>query len=378
MNRYTFRAACCAAAVLCVSTPVHALDFSLFGDINIDSGDRDDDISTFRIGKFDLFVNQDVDERSRVNAEVIFEDTGHGFETDIERFSVTRTVSDSFNIGAGRYHTPIGFWNHNFHHGIIVQDTVSRPFFLEPDEAHEGLVPTHFVGLMINGSPAFESVTLTYHLAIANNPSIDTSLRDEDEDDPSLEVNNYRDKASDKALIARLGFAPTEGNWALGVSAMRNEITESGEPVADPAAAPYLDEGAVLFKQQIVAFDVRYTTDRFYAIAEYFKLRVSDNANFNTLRATSNPDTYTGSAQYVQLGYSVSDKVGLAVRSEEIKHDDNATYFDLLEFEAQKRTVYALRYNLSDSNVLRFQMTKGKHDDDPYTQYTAQWFFMLF
>jgi hypothetical protein len=155
---------------------------------------------------------------------------------------------------------------------------------------------------------------------------------------------------------------------------MNNNITESGEP----ENSTYLDEGEVLFEQQVVGLDARYTTDRYYAIAEYFRITVSDSPDLNAERVASNPDEYTGIAQYVQLGYSVSETVGVAVRLEELKFDEGATYFETLGFEAEKRTVYALRYNLSDSNVLRFQMTKGKHDEESFTQYTVQWFFMLF
>jgi hypothetical protein len=378
MTNHGFRALCCAAFALCGTAPALAVDFSLFGDVSIEKGGDEESPATFRMGKFDLFVNQEIDDDTRVNAEVIFEDTGHGFETDIERFAVTYVVDEDLNLGAGRFHTPVGFWNHNFHHGIIVQDTVTRPFFLEPDDSHEGVIPTHVVGLLANGTSARGSYTVGYHLGVANGPSIDTSLNQEDDEDPELEVNNYQDRTSDKSLVARLGVTPEEGNWGIGVSVMNNKITESGEPVADPAEAPYLAEGEVLFEQRIVGLDVRYTTDKYYAIVEYFRISVTDNADFNTQRVASNPDEYEGVAQYVQVGYSASEAVGVALRLEELKFDEGATYFETLGFEPQKRTVVALRYNLSNSNVLRFQMTKGKTDDESFTQYTAQWFFMLF
>ncbi len=380
MTRNHFRAVSFFAASVCMSAPAGAVDFSLFGDVIAQSGDREEDVSTFRLGKFDLFVNQELDDETRVNAELIFEDAGHGFETDIERFGVTRTVNESLNIAAGRFHTPLGFWNHNFHHGIIVQDTVTRPFFLEPDDAHEGVFPTHVVGLMANGTAERGDYTINYHFAIANGPSIDTTARDEHDEPPELQINNYQDGSDDKAFVARVGVAPTDGNWGVGLSAMNNTITESGEKLADPASSPYLDKGEVLFKQQIVALDARYTTEKYYAIAEYFTIRMTDGENFNPSRTdvTASSDQYTGTAQYLQLGYTVNDEVGVAVRLEELKFDEGAAFFETLGFVPETRTVYALRYKLSDSNVLRFQLTKAKTDDESFTRYSVQWFFMLF
>ncbi len=367
-----------ALALGCAS-PVFAVEFSLFGDIDAVDGNRDAEVSTFRLGKLDLFVNQDIDDASRVSVEIIFQDTGAGVETEVERFAATYRVDDALNVGAGRFHTPLGFWNHNFHHGIIVQDTVSRPFFLESEDAHEGVFPTHIVGIVANGTTEREALTVNYHLAVANGPSMNTSVN-RDDGEVELDVNNYNDGTNDKTLLARFGFAPVDGNWAIGLSAMSNHVSESGDPAADPTESPYLPKGEVLFDQQVVGVDARYTMDQYYLIAEYFQIRMKDNAGFNTQRpgVAANPDQYSGTAQYAQFGYTVTDKVGVAVRVEELKVDPGATYFELRGMGDQKRTVYALRYNLSDSNVLRFQLSKVSNGDESYSQYVAQWFFMLF
>lgn len=84
----------CAALAILFAAPAGAVDFSLFGDVSVVGGDRAEDISTFRLGKLNLLVNQDIDDTSRANAEIIFEDNGHGIETDIERFAVTYAVDD--------------------------------------------------------------------------------------------------------------------------------------------------------------------------------------------------------------------------------------------------------------------------------------------
>jgi hypothetical protein len=54
--------------------------------------------------------------------------------------------SDQFKISAGRFHTPIGYWNTAFHHGSWLQTSVARP---EMIKFGSRFIPTHFVGLIV-------------------------------------------------------------------------------------------------------------------------------------------------------------------------------------------------------------------------------------
>ena len=49
------------------------------------------------------------------------------YRSEVERFSLHYAFSDQYKLSAGRYHTPVGYWNSAFHHGSWLQTTISRP-----------------------------------------------------------------------------------------------------------------------------------------------------------------------------------------------------------------------------------------------------------
>lgn len=91
---------------------------------------------------------------------------GHGFEFEVERLIVRYDFSDLLKISAGRYHTPLGYWNSAYHHGAWLQTTVSRP---QAVKFGSNIVPIHFVGALAEGT--FGSSHIAYKFGIANGRS---------------------------------------------------------------------------------------------------------------------------------------------------------------------------------------------------------------
>ncbi|MDQ6738760.1 MAG: hypothetical protein M3Z30_13805 [Gemmatimonadota bacterium] len=89
--------------------------------------------------------------------------TGYAFE--VERSILRYDFDDALKVSAGRYHTPIGYWNTAFHHGAWLQTTVSRP---EMIKFGSQLIPTHFVGAFAEGDLPAGDLGLQYMAGIGN------------------------------------------------------------------------------------------------------------------------------------------------------------------------------------------------------------------
>ncbi len=70
------------------------------------------------------------------------------YSIEVERLIVKYDFSDRNTLSAGRFHTPIGYWNTAYHHGAWLQTSIGRP---ESVKFGSQLVPIHFVGLLFEG-----------------------------------------------------------------------------------------------------------------------------------------------------------------------------------------------------------------------------------
>jgi len=90
-------------------------------------------------------------------------DSEYAFE--VERLIVKYEFSDRYKLSAGRYHTPIGYWNSAFHHGAWLQTTTSRP---EMVKFGSKILPIHFVGILLEGALSTGGVGLEYKAGFGN------------------------------------------------------------------------------------------------------------------------------------------------------------------------------------------------------------------
>ena len=145
-TRYDLTSLGLAAAL--AAAPAAAVDLTIFGDVTLVDSDAPDSHSSFVLGDVDFFVTQNINDRLTATLELDFHaHDGGEIEADVERLWIRYEASDAFQIAAGRFHTPLGYWNRTYHHGTLIQDTVDRPFFI--DWEHDGgVLPMHVVGLM--------------------------------------------------------------------------------------------------------------------------------------------------------------------------------------------------------------------------------------
>ena len=155
--------AVCAVALMCGGTSARALDLGVFGDLSYIASDVPDDEANFRIGSLDFYAAQYIDDKTKALFELQFQTFSGTFEYEIQRYWIMREFSDSLRVGIGRFHTPLGYWSRHFHHGILLQDTVSRPFILSFEGSINAIMPMHMIGECISWpkSPALRRYVLS-------------------------------------------------------------------------------------------------------------------------------------------------------------------------------------------------------------------------
>lgn len=122
----------------------------------------------FALGQFDLFVRRDIGEKGRFLGETVIETKDDGSTgVDLERAILSYRPFDGLEIGAGRYHTHLGWWNVNYHHGEWLQPTVGRPAGFAFEDGG-GILPVHEVGLYGEHQIVLPAIDLRLVIEIGN------------------------------------------------------------------------------------------------------------------------------------------------------------------------------------------------------------------
>jgi len=157
----------------------------------------------FRLGQYDFFVTSQVTDKISFLGESVFEFDGD-FGVDVERLFVKYQHNDHFAVSAGKFHSPIGYWNNAFHHGLVIQPIIVRPDAIRFED-DGGILPVHETGVQLDA----EHYT---NLDIGLNVLISNGLGSTPVDD-----RNYA-----KAITANLHAEPVE-NLVLTVSGYFNQ-----------------------------------------------------------------------------------------------------------------------------------------------------------
>lgn len=341
---------------------VQALEFGLFGDVQYVSRDAPGENPGFVLGAVDFFATANINEDTRVFIEYVFEDNGDGLVTDLERLWITKTFSDEFSFGVGRFHTPLGNWNRTYHHGAILQDTVSRPFFLDFEDSSSAILPSHIMGGLASGNLIFDNGELNYEVYAANGSSLDTSLTT-----PELEVNVAGDPNASKAYGFRVTYALDAIPVQLGVMFMDNVIAESAEGTSGTQGIAY---GEPLVDQVVTGFDIKANYRQFDFLMEYYRL---DND-----AKIGDQNRYKSDAYFTQLGYQLITDHKIIYRYSHLDIAENDDYYQLLQVESANRQVLAYRYDVDGSNALKFEYNQHTpYAGDAVNTLTLQWAFLV-
>lgn len=144
--------------------------------------------------------------------------TGYSFE--VERIIVRYEFGDRLKISAGRYHTPIMYWNTAFHHGAWLQTSVDRP---EMIKFGSRFLPVHFVGAMLEGGFPSTPLGLSYQVGVGNGRAENIAR-----------ASDAGDENDQAAFVGSLWARPARPHGLrVGVSAYFDRVSRDGVPDAD-------------------------------------------------------------------------------------------------------------------------------------------------
>lgn len=354
-------------AGMLAASPAAATDFSLFGDVTL--VESDGERSSFALGALDFYVTQEINDHTTGFVEAVFATDDEGeIEIDIERLWIRYQFSDAFRIAAGRFHTPLGYWNRTYHHGTLIQDTVERPFFLEWED-DGGALPMHVVGLMATGEAWTGVGTLRYELTVGNGQKLssEAGLDPADEAKPELDPNNLGGGNNDKSVAVRLSL-DGDKRWHVGAFVLTQEIAESGVP----EHGAFVATGDALVDQTLAGLDARWEGGRFGFLGEYFD--IENESLFGDFAR------HGATAYYAQAWVDLSDKWRLTYRFSSLELDPGDPYFRLLAVRAEDHDVLTLGYRRDEVSVIKLEVDRLSARSpglDDATTVRAQWAFLI-
>jgi hypothetical protein len=151
-----------------------SLHLSGFANVDFAAQDKAEGARGFTLGQLVLHLASALSPRVSFFGEVSFTpraDAGTGtpaatgFNAEVERVIVRFDASDQLKLSAGRYHTPINWWNTAYHHGLWLQTTISRP---EMVQFGGKFLPVHFVGALAEGAIPAGGWNLNYQAGVGN------------------------------------------------------------------------------------------------------------------------------------------------------------------------------------------------------------------
>ena len=121
-----------------------------FAGVGFSASTTDGEPAQFFLGQLDNYVTGELSDRVDFLTEAVIE-YDDDWVLDLERIWMRYSLTPSLSVSAGKFHTPIGYWNRAFHHGALLQTSVDRPLlFAFEDEG--GPLPIHTLGVLISGS----------------------------------------------------------------------------------------------------------------------------------------------------------------------------------------------------------------------------------
>ena len=139
-------------------------NFIGFADINYVSADGVEP-DGFAVGQAVAHVSAYLDDSLSAFGEFTASARDSEYAFEVERLIVKYEFSDRYRLSAGRYHTPIGYWNSAYHHGAWLQTPTSRP---EVMKFGSKIVPIHFVGVLLEGNLPAGDLGLEYKAGFGN------------------------------------------------------------------------------------------------------------------------------------------------------------------------------------------------------------------
>ena len=245
--------------------------------------------SSFGVGQYVLFLTSPLTERIAFLGETVVE-YDEQFVVDVERILIAFSPNRYLRVVAGKHHTPIGYWNNAYHHGVLLQPTISRPqMFRFEDEG--GILPIHTTGVLVSGRD-LSRWHLGFDVMVGN--GIGSSLTEDNNNAKSVTVA-FSTMITNDLKIGASAYRDriAAGTRGLGPEPLSEEVDQT---LLGGFAAYTREHVELLTEYQHVANHRRLTArtsgnDAFYAYGGYRIGKLVPYARFDALQF-SNDDPY--------------------------------------------------------------------------------------
>lgn len=299
-----------------------------FGDVSYISQDGNNN-DGFVIGQAVAHLSAYLGQSLGVFSEISATGRDSGYSMELERLIVKYDFSDRLKVSAGRYHTPIGYWNSAFHHGAWLQTTTSRP---EMVKFGSKILPIHFVGLLAEGTLPDSKLGLSYRAGFGNGRHANIGR-----------AGDAGDINGDKAWMAQVQISP-ERYYGLvaGLGYYQDEVT--------PGDRPPIKEGT------ISAF-AAWTRESPEIIVEYLQ---SDHESL-----ANSADSGDVRAWYAQLGYRLKGNKNLwkpyaRLEDTDVDNTDPLLFDQGLDYNAR---ILGVRWDFNPYAALKFEYRNEEFND---------------
>lgn len=355
--------------------PVHG-----FADVGIaKSGENN---ATFKgrkgaaLGTFDLYLTPQFGDRVRSLIELGIETNENGqTSTDVERMQIGYIFNDAATAWLGRFHTPFGYWNTAFHHGMQIQTSVLRPRFLEFEDKG-GILPAHTTGIWLTGAWGTQNGKVGYDLFAGNAPQINGVTAGS-----NLSTINT---TSFSAAVLRGGYAgsgdldmrqsgSTSHKSSVGFNAWLEPHAVDGLRVGLHGLRADVIDDATLANRSLLKMlggYFAYTAEPWEAIGEYYKFGNDD--------LSGSTGTHHSWAGFAQVGYNRGKWTPYG-RFERSKLDQTDNYFGVqASGRSYRRVAAGLRYEVNPKAALKAELNSTRKEDlgttsDRYPEFRMQY-----
>lgn len=283
----------------------------------------------FSLGEQDFFVTSYLNKRLTFIGETVVEyesDTKTHFLPDIERALLKYDYANHHSLIAGKFYTPLNYWNDVYSHANIYFPTIDRPSFFN------NIMPIHATGICLRGQN-IGTLGFGYDLSVTN----------------GLSANSVVDFNNSKALSACLQVKPLEG-MRISASYYNDYLIDNLDhthEINEDVESGYT--GAINY--ELYCMSVAYFSD---------KLEVLSENSYNTSHTDSLGIANNYSA-YLYVGYQIKEKFVPYLLFD---------YMDMSENELRTAPINVIksglgfRWELNPTCYLKLQAERYESGDD--------------
>lgn len=292
----------------------------------------------------DIFYSADFG-RLRVLGEL---DISREVDADLERLQVGWLLGSETTAWIGRFHTPLGYWNTQYHHGSYLQTAATRPGIME----FHGLkapLPLHIAGLLIEGARPLENREIHYQFSLGVGPNLQHH---------GLEAVDFRnlDNAGSHKLHAavRLSYLPDP--------VIPNEIGG----FAAYTVIPSLHEEMQEIRQTIAGAFGNWEHERLRLIGELYLIG-------NDLVADSGSARASFVNYNLQAEYTLHPSWILYARGEDTLNAANDPYLDIFPEFVRRRALTGVRFDVTHNQALKLEWAGVTRQHERFNEIILQW-----